>query len=269
MSGMTALSGAIRYEFAMQGRRLAVWIAFGLLSLLVFAAGLGAYLDKAGTSVFPGGPIYTRGDIIIEWTITCQFILTVGAALLLADRFRRDNSTRVSELLRTAPAPIWSRLIGKYLGSVLATLLPIFVIYSIGVGAFVARWQDIRIIPLALATFAALVIPPVLFVGAYTIACTTVLWSPLYIFLFVGYWLWASLNPGEAIPTISGTLLAPSVSYVIRGFFHFAAFYPQDEGFYPQSSVGLGIAHIAVLLGLGAIGLIVAWCGQVYVAAHR
>jgi ABC-2 type transport system permease protein len=102
-------------------------------------------------------------------------------------------------------------------------------------------------------------VPPIFFVGAFSIACTTLLWAPLYQFLFVGYWLWTNLNPGEAIPTLNATLLSPAENYVITGFFHFSAFIPIDKGFYPTSSVWLGTANIATLLACGAIALFAAW----------
>ena len=65
-----------------------------------------------------------------------------------------------------------------------------------------------RLAPFALAAFIALVVPAILFVGAFAIACTTILWTPLFQFLFVGYMLWTSLNVTD-IPTLSGTLLSP------------------------------------------------------------
>lgn len=269
MDEIRRLGGVVRYEFAMQARRLALWIGLGLLSVLVFAAGLNSVIKLDGTQVGTTGIFYTRHDVMVEWTIICQFILVLGAGLLLADRFRRDHSTRVGEVLQTTPAPIWSRLVGKYLGSVLATLMPIALIYIIGATVLVIHWHDAGMVPFALATFAALIVPPVFFVGAYTIACTTVLWSPLYMFLFAGYWVWTSGNPNEAIPTLSGTLLSPDENYVVTGFFHFAAYYPQDAGYYPSSSVALGIAHIAVLLGLAAVALLAAWGEQRWLTSHR
>lgn len=257
MNSLAVAVGATRYEFAMQLRRRALWIGFGLLSILLLAA-FNSLVNQLGVRITPHGPAYSRHDIVLMWSTTCTFILTAGAGLLLADRTPRDRRTRTIELLQTAPAPAWSRLVGKYMGSVAATLGPILLVYLAGIGILMARWQDINILPVALAAFAALTVPPVFFVGAVSIACTTVLWPPLYQFLFLGYWAWASLNPGEAIPTISGTLLSPTEGYTLTGFFHFATYYPQDKGFYPDSSVALGIANIAVLLGCGLVALIAA-----------
>jgi ABC-type transport system involved in multi-copper enzyme maturation permease subunit len=258
------VSGVIRYEFVMQIRRRALWISFALLGSLFIAVGLGSMLNQVGKPVGVGGLVYSRHDVLLLWTEFCQLVSMIGAGLLLADRTPRDRKIKVIEVLRTAPAHTSARLIGKYIGGVLATLVLIALMYAIGIGIAAARWQDLSFLPLALAMFAALVLPPIFFVGAFSIACTTVLWTPLYQFLFVGFCAWSNSNPGEAIPTISGTLLAPAENYVVTGFFHYGAYIPIDKGFYPSSSVWLGIAIIAVLIGCGALALIGGWLVQRY-----
>jgi hypothetical protein len=263
------LAGAFRYEFLMQVRRKALWFGFAVFSAVLLIIVLGPLVSQVGHSPGADGPKYTRSDVLVEWTLGCQFILIVGAGLLLADRTPRDRHTRAIELLWTTPAPIWTRLLGKFSGAVCATLLPIFIIYAAGVGRLALAWQDISMLPLALATFAALVLPPLLFVGAFSVACTTLLWAPLYQFLFVGYWLWTNLNPGEAIPTLSGTLLSPAENYLVTGFFHFAAFIPYDKGFYPASSVGLGLANMAALCACAALALLGAWRVLLWQASAR
>jgi hypothetical protein len=255
----SALAGAFRYELLMQLRRRAIWIGFAILGAILLTVVLGSFINLFGQRPDVGVRPYSRTDVLLQWVIGCQFILTPGAGLLLADRTPRDRRTKTIELLWTAPAPFWTRLLGKYLGAVSATLVPIVGIYLLGIGRLALTWGDASFLPLALATFAALVVPPVFFVGAISIACTTLLWAPLYQFLFVGYWLWTNLNPGEAIPTLSGTLLAPAENYVVTGFFHYATFASVDKGFYPASSVWLGTANIVALLVCGAIALFAAW----------
>lgn len=268
-SGARALAGVIRYEFLMQVRRPALWIAFALFGAVLLTVVLGSFIGDVGRSSGPGGPGYTRSDLLTEWTVACQFILTVGAGLLLADRTPRDRRTRTSEVLWTTPAPTWARLLGKYLGAASATLLPILAIYALGVARLVLAWQDVGILPMALAAFGALVVPPLLFVGAFSVACTTLLWAPLYQFLFVGYWMWTSLNPGQAIPTLNGTLLSPSENFIVTGFFHYSSYIPIDKGFYPASSVWLGLANMGTLLGCAAVALLAAWRVQLWQASGR
>jgi hypothetical protein len=263
MSQLNALGGAIRYEFLMQGRRRALWIAYAVLGALVGFVGM-----QLATSPLGSRP-YTHRDGVIEWTSACTALLALGAGLLLADRTRRDRTTQVDETLRTTPAALRVRFLGKYLGSVAATLLPILLIYWSGIAYLIARWHDLEIIPLAAAAFLALVVPPVLFAGAFSLTCTTLLWTPLYQFLFVGYWLWNGLNPAEAIPTLNNTLLSPTENYVVTGFFHMTSPYPQDALRYPASSVWLGLANIAALLAAGALALFAAERLVAWRASHQ
>lgn len=253
MSYTTALRGAISYEFTMQLRRRALWIGYLLLGMLMMAAFDGVLRSGQLVSL-------AHADTAVAWATTCNFILTLGAGLLLADRYRRDRATRTIELLRAAPAAASARLLGKYLGAVCATLVPMLAIYVVGVARMLLLWRDVGVLALAAAAFVALVVPPVFFVGAFSLACTTVLWQPLYMFLFVGYWLWTSLNPtGLAIPTLTSTLLSPGEQLVGTGFFGVVPPYPQDVGFYPASSVWLGSLNIVVLLACAACALVGGW----------
>lgn len=253
MRSWSATGGALRYEFLMQIRRPALWVAYALLGALVQWIGM-----KLATGPL-GSRQYTHHDGVIEWTSACNTLLTLGAGLLLADRLRRDRSTRVNETLRTTPATHLGRLLGKYLGAVSATIVPVALIDFGGVAFLVSRWGDASAVPLALVAFLTLVVPPVLFVAAFALACTTLLWTPLFQFLFVGYWLWNGLNPAEPIPTLNNTLFSPTENYVLTGFFHMTSPYQADAMRYPASSPWLGIANIAVLLGCAAVALVVTW----------
>src|SRR5262249_34130696 len=156
-----------RYEFAMQARRKALWIGMLLLCTLVFRNFTWFYFDD------PRVP--SAAAAVIAWTSIVALFFPLGAGLLLADRYARDRKTRMDELLATAPASGLSRLGGKYLGSVLATLLPILLVQLAGTALIAAHWRDPGVIPLSLGAFAATSVVGILFVGAFSIACTTVL----------------------------------------------------------------------------------------------
>lgn len=257
MNNLAALAGTLRYEFWMQARRKALWIGFALLSLFVF---------RNFGDIYLGGNAHINGESlsITYWASFLALFFPIGAGLLLADRFSRDRKTRVDELLWTAPASTLARLLGKYLGSVLATLLPIFVIYLVGIALILTHWHDFSALPLVLAAFAAANVPGILFVGAFSIACTTVLWPVLYQFLFVGYWFWGNLlNPKVGIPTLNGTLLMPSDRYIIGGFL------PSSSAFVPSTTALQGIESLALLLGCAAIALLAAWQWLRWQADHR
>src|SRR5262249_48603376 len=112
--------------------------------------------------------------------------------------------------------------------------------------------------------FVATSVVAVLFVGAFSIACTTVLWPVLYQFLFVGYWFWGNfLNPKIGIPTLNGTLLSSDGRFILRGFFPAAA--PFEPAATPLQAAG----SLALLLGSAALALIIAWRGLLWWEAHR
>ncbi len=252
-----ALWGAIRYEFWMQARRYALWIGFALLSLL--------FLRNLHGILYTTAPNITSArDLTLMWAQFIALFFPLGAGLLLADRYTRDGKTRMDELLTTTPASTLARLLGKYLGAVAATLLPIFLIYALGVLLIIVRWGDPSVIPLALGAFAATTCVSVLFVAAFSIACTTVMWPILYQFLFVGYWFWASLlNPRDGIPTLNGTVLTTDGRYIMAGFF------ADPNALFLSATPLQAIASLASLLGCAAVALLAAWVWLRWQAAHR
>jgi hypothetical protein len=251
---LSAFGGVVRYEFAMQARRVSLWIVSALLGIipLIQFNNTANYTHDANLPV-------THANIVVVEAAGAATIFALGAGLILADRLRRDRTTKMADLLRTTSISDWTRLLGKYLGATLATLLPLTFIYVVGVVCLAFHWGDVTILPLLLAGYAAFVLPAVLFVAAFSIACTAVLWPPLFQFLFVGYWLWDSLDPQGPIPTLDGTVLSPSGRLTMTGLFHFTPFRTTDLSYYPQASVWLGIANIAALLGAAALALLAAW----------
>jgi hypothetical protein len=250
MNQRALLVGALQYEFRMQLHRRALWIAF---------IALGLFFTQFHQPWFR--PITTpASSSITYWTGIVQSFLAVAAGLLLADRLPRDRQTKVDELLNTLPCTISARVFGKYLGSTLATLVPMLVIYSIGIAYILVRWHTIQELPLALASFAVIALPGVMFIGAFSIACTAILWVPLYQILFVGYWFWGNLLPNAGIPTLSTTILAPVGGYMCTGFFNQQG----QEGVCSPGIQGatalLGVESILLLLGT-AVLVIVALIG--------
>ncbi len=263
MSARSHLFGVIGYEFLMQVWRLSLWIAFGLLGVLVIVANNANYRPK--DSNLP----YTRYDIVVNRADGAAVLFALGVGVLLADRLRRDRRNRVDEILRTTPAVTSTRVFGKYAGAVAATLVPVTAAYLVSVAFLVAHYQDAGIIPVALSSFLALVVPVVLFVGAFSIASTVILWTPLYQFLFVGYIFWSFLPPGGPIPTLNGTLLSIQENYALSGLFHFTGFRTGDVAYYPHSSVALGLASIGSLLACGTIALLAACWYETWRANHE
>jgi hypothetical protein len=243
-----AVAGATRYEFRMQWRRRAVWVTLTLFSLLAFT-GLSNPWDYP-----PETPLR---EVVARWALVVQSFMPIAVGVLLADRLPRDRRTHVDELLRALPAPSGGRLLGKYLGGTLGTLPPLLLVYAAGLGYLAVdrgASQLMPLIALGLAAFAAINLPGLLFVGAFSVACPAVLWVPLYQFLFVGYWFWGNLLGPDAlpIPTLSGTWLTPIGQYPIAGFFGV-------EGLWvSEAAAWEGAASIGLLLVLAALALLAA-----------
>lgn len=258
MNQLAVLGGAARYEFLMQVRRISLWVGMLLLCALVFRHFDFFYLGGASSRMTDA-----RASVL-SWASIIVLFYPIAAGLLLADRFSRDGKTHVDELLDTAPGGLLARIIGKYLGSALATMLPIVLIYLIGVTLIVVHWHDPSAIPLALAVFALTTAVAVLFVGAFSIACTTVLWPVLYQFLFVGYWFWGNLlNPKLGIPTLNGTLLTPSGRFIVAGFFPHLM--PYEDVVTPLQAG----ESLVLLLGCAGVALIAAWGWLRWRGSHR
>ena len=247
MNQLATLYGVINYEYRMQFRRLALWITFlCIASLLLFRGGFRFFLVFAlHQPLLP---------LVAEWAHSLNFLLPIAAGVLLADRLARDRKTRVNELFTSMPGALSARLAGKYIGSTLATLIPIFLFYSIGVGSVLYQTHNILTIPYALEAFATISLPGILFVSAFSIACPFLLWVPLYQFLFVGYWFWGNiLSPHNGIPTLSPTILTPVGGYMASGFFG------DNEQLIQNATVMQGIESLLLLLGISLLVMVVLW----------
>ena len=243
MNRIEALSGSLMYEFRMQIRRRSVWLVFLTLGLFFTQFHQPWYR-----------PLSTPASAaIVYWTGIVQSFLAVAFGILVADRLRRDRQTKVEELLNTLPGTTGARMFGKYLGSTLATLIPMLAVYVAGVAYILARWHAVQALPVALAAFAAIALPGILFISACSIACPAIMWVPLYQILFVGYWFWGNLLPGVGIPTLSTTILTPVGSAICTGLFN----QNKLEGVCSPGIQGVtalqGVESIALLLCLAIV----------------
>jgi hypothetical protein len=247
MNQLPILFGVINYEFRMQFRRLALWITFLCIALL--------FLIRGGFHTFvifePNEPLL---PLVAEWARGLNFLLPIVAGVVLADRLARDRRTRINELFISTPGALSIRLAGKYAGCTLATLLPIFLFYSIGVSSILIHTHNVMTIPYALEAFATISLPGILFVSAFSIACPFLLWVPLYQFLFVGYWFWGNiLGPRTGIPTLSPTILTPVGGYMASGFFG------DNQQLIQNATVTQAVESLSLLLGISLLVMIALW----------
>lgn len=244
MNAWRVLAGALHYEFVMQVRRWSVWITMLLVSSLTFLAGANEWQNFV---TFPGK------EVAILWALHANFLLPVGFGVIVSDRLVRDRRTNVEAVLNAVPGSALARLWGKFLGTTLATTLPLVLVYLGGIGSIFARSHDPQVLWWALPAFAAINLPGLLCVGAFSLALPVVLGVSLYQVLFVGYYLWGNDLPlTVGIPTLSHTLLTPAGEYRAGGFFGMS-----DPTFHATLSDALA-SLVLMLVGV-AVALVGVW----------
>jgi ABC-2 type transport system permease protein len=248
---MPAVMGAALYEFKMQLRRKALWIACALFCLGFLPLTLVPWKLPAGMPT---------AEVVATWSLGLQFFHPIAFGVLLADRLPRDRRLGVDELLDTFSAPPGGRFLGKYLGSTLAALVPLALIYAAGLLYVAYDRADPAALPLGALAFLTVNLPGLLFVAAFSVSCPVVMWVPLYQFLFVGYWFWGNLLPSNFdIPNLSGTVLTPFGEYMANGFFG-------TELATVRAAAWEGALSAGLLLCLGVLAL---YCAHRYLAWQR
>src|SRR5450631_4474562 len=175
MNSLSVMSGALRYEFRMQIRRRSIWLVLVLVSVMVYLLWY-TFAEQAlhghlRTEVSPPQWIPPlQSDAILFLAQMMGMFIPLGVGLVLADRLARDRKTRVDEIFDSFSSAFGARLLGKYLGSVLATLVPVLLIYAIGIGYTLTQVPGFQGLLLAAGAFAAILLPGILFVAGFSIA---------------------------------------------------------------------------------------------------
>ena len=243
---LPAFFGVVKYEFLMQVRRPVLWITFLGLGLLFVRIGRGGPFSYIATNPFHLSSL----TLAAEWTRNLMFVFPIAIGVLLADRLARDRRRKMEELLLTLPSATNTRMLGKYLGSTLATIIPLFLYDCIGIGSMLFSSHNLMVIPDGLLTFAAVALPGLLFVSAFSIACPAIMWVPLYQLLFIGYWFWGNiLGTTSLLPSLSTTILTPVGGYMASGFFG------DNLQLIEHATVVQGMESVLLLLGITALVL--------------
>jgi len=205
------VTAALRYEFRMQVRKRSMWIANGVAVLLL---GLVSARQAGDTLHDPDARATMAATAVLV-----NLILPVIYGCFLADRLVRDDRLGVAPILDATPASPAGRLAGKYLGACAAVAIPPAIVYF----GFAALYAATSGRPVALgwaaALFAVVVLPAVLFVGAFAFVVPLVIPAPLFRVLFVGYWFWGNAISPRQMPTLSNSLVTPIGSYPLQELF--------------------------------------------------
>jgi ABC-2 type transport system permease protein len=250
MNSWKVLWGVLRYEFLMQIRRPALWLAFLVFALIDLRAVIGQVVEHYNPAFSPEQ--ISIWQIAAGLAIMTNWLAPLGIGILIADRLPRDRRTRVEEMLNSLPGLLKTRVLGKYLGTLLASLVPSFLLYMLIVGLAVWQLGNLGLIPAALLCYVLVILPGMCFVAAFSLALPIIIWVPLYQFLFFGYWFWGNiLAPSYGLPTLSGTILTPIGSAIGVGFFGISTF-----GGRGPSSTMYGVSSIVALLGIAVLVLV-------------
>ncbi len=264
MRQLSVFTGAFRYEFFMQIRRRMLWITYIVLITLVLVIQLtGGDKTDLHQAVSDALKHFSLQTVVASWTFELNGYGPLCAGLLLADRLLRDRRRKVDELFNSLPATFKARLFGKYLGSMIASIVPMLLIYCIGIGYILSLSGNWLTIPLAIETFIVIVLPGLLFISAFSLALPLLLTLPLYLFGFIGYWLWTSLWFHREILNLARTIISPIGVYSYFGFFNGKALandprHPVDLTITPWQGLAsvLVLTAIALLVILALDGLV-------------
>lgn len=249
MNSLQTIWGVLCYEFRMQVRRPALWLVFFGFTLL----DLNAIVSDLQNPLFHNllmhmSPFQLSGTV----TLLTNWLPPLGVGILLADRLVRDRRTHIEELLTTLPGTLRIRLLGKYLGATCASLVPAFLLFLVMIGVTTWVTGNVLLIPAGLLCYAAIVLPGMLFIAAFSLSCPVVIWLPLYQFLFFGYWFWGNLlNSNSGIPTLNGTILTPIGRVIAAGLFSIET----SDGAVPSSAMN-GVASLVALLSIAVLVLV-------------
>jgi hypothetical protein len=246
-----------RYELMMMLRKRSMWIVNGVIVLLLVLISWGSLRDVLQDP--------DARQSMARTAFLLQMMLPIGYGCLLADRLIRDARLGVAPLLDATPAPAPGRLAGKYLGVCAAAAVPLAVVYFGFAVLYAVTAGRPAALAWAAAGFAVVVVPAVLFVGAFALAVPLVMPAPLFRVLFVGYWFWGNLISPAAMPTTAQSVLEPVGGYPIRallGWHGDGAFTPAGpvpgaslNFLRPEASPATAWLSIALLLAIAALVL--------------
>jgi ABC-type transport system involved in multi-copper enzyme maturation permease subunit len=243
-----------RYELLMMLRKRSMWISMAvivaLLSLLDFRQVSDAIRDTDA-----------RG-VMTAVALLVNIFLPVGYGSLLADRLVRDQRLGVAPILDATGGSASARLFGKYVGVCAAAAVPLAIVYFGFAGVYAVVSGRPAGLAWALAAFAVVLLPAVLFVGAFALAVPLVLPASLFRVLFVGYWFWGNAITPDTMPTLANSLVSPIGGYpmtALLGYRDVVSAGPTAGAslnfLRPEPTPATAWLSIAVLLALAALAL--------------
>lgn len=233
------------YEFSMSIRRVGFWVTYVLLGGFYLVSVL-IPAGKENWIITPDQIWPEAGHLVFMFNI----FLPLLAGLLAADRMQRDYRNGVRELQCSSPLSTPAYLLAKYLGVLVAALVPFFLILVLA-GFYMtlrgfAPWEFLWALFVA---FLAIAVPAHAFVVAFSLVCPLVIPLRVYQVLFTGYWFWGNLLSPKAFPTISDTVLNAVGQIPLQAYFtvNTASTHPVND-LYTQPQAVLNLLVLTVLI---------------------
>jgi ABC-2 type transport system permease protein len=197
-----------RYELRMMLRKRSMWITMAVIIAFLGVVSSG----QVGQAMRDEDAKY----VVATTALLVNIFLPVGYGCLLADRLIRDRILGVAPILDATPSSATARLLGKFLGVCAAASAPVALVYFGFAMAYAVGSGRYSALAWALAAFAVVLFPAVLFVGAFALAVPLVMPAPLFRVLFVGYWFWGNSVHPSAMPTLAQSVVSPIGAYPLE-----------------------------------------------------
>lgn len=202
----STLSTVFRFEFLMATRSRVAWLAISPLLLIALLAALTSHdvLDSASSAPRIG-----------SCALLISMFVSLGVGVAMTDRLVRFHGLGLDELMLALPCRPAVRLVGGFLGSLVAMLAPsAAALILVGVVLTLVD-RDPWAVPSAALAFLIVVAPAAALVGVASAVAGLLMPVPLARALTVIGWFWATLFNRSLIPipTPTGTVLSPLGDY--------------------------------------------------------
>jgi MFS family permease len=240
-----------RAELVMQWRRLGFWFAFCVISIIGIAATL--YIVRLYTT----SPEYIHGSALlltngfVSRTIRgANTLFGIIVGLLVSDRIPRDRTLRMVELQQTTSQRYPVYMLGKFLGNMIATLVPsCLVVLLCGTMSLLYGGTFSWLLSLGIA-FLLVFIPVFAIVVAFTLLASAVF--PQRLIQVVLPFIWVYITSASGGEQKIATLIFSVTGQVVLDHFFY------EPGTRPAYTLQDVVLNIALLLISTAVFLLLA-----------
>jgi hypothetical protein len=261
LGGIAQIWATTRAELAMQWRRWGLWVAFGVTTglLLLLTVQTALYLTH-----LPPTSLYVRlhyapenFNNLMVYGGTAYGVMFSGllAALLVVDRMGRDQQLGIRELQRASPQGTLCYVLGKFLGNIVALLVPIFLAYLLCALVTILLGWPVALLLKFLLVFLLVFVPSSL--AAVSLALWLSSFLPLRV-VQVGFsLLWFECNIGLGWHGLVFSIFNPNGFYVYPLLTPLPGLQSVDPSFH--TSVQLALLNILVLLLIAILAFFLTW----------